>query len=395
MPGLPTPTAMQELCPDTPVSDDVRTGRPGGIQIVDLEKTFRDHRDRAFKALDKVSLTVEEGEFCVLLGPSGCGKTTLLRCIAGLERPDAGRIGIQGMDVFQDGRSKVGVEDRPIGMVFQNYALWPHMTVEQNVRFPLTTKRRRKQYRKSELADRVSQVLAVMGLAGLEKRAISQLSGGQQQRVALARAIVAGNNVVLFDEPLSNVDAKVREELRVELRSMQQQLGFTAVYVTHDQLEAMEMADKIAVLRDGRIVQVDTPRAVYDLPNDRYVAQFVGTANLLEGTLERSRAANGALVVTAAGPVVAADVADGAPDAGPVAVTSRASDWTISRAEPAALTNVFRGAVERMTYLGSYTEYVVRAGGARLRIWGKCNPEAQLGEEVWVGVDPEHCRVIA
>jgi len=365
-----------------------------GIEIFELEKTFRDDRERTFKALDKVSLTVEEGEFCVLLGPSGCGKTTLLRSIAGLERPDAGSIRIQGADVFRDGRSRVGVEDRPIGMVFQNYALWPHMSVEQNIRFPLTTRRRAKKFAKKEIAERVSQVLHVMGLQGLEKRAISQLSGGQQQRVALARAIVAGNNIVLFDEPLSNVDAKVREELRIELRAMQRQLGITAVYVTHDQLEAMEMADKIAVMRDGRIVQIDTPRSIYDVPSDRYVAQFVGTANLVEGTLEAA-AGEHAVVSTTAGRMVAARISEIAPESDRVVVTSKASCWTISRDEPVPRPNVFRAVVVRATYLGSYTEYLVRLGAENVRIWADSDPEFLTGEEVWVGVDPEHCRVVA
>jgi iron(III) transport system ATP-binding protein len=382
----------QGTSPPTPPAEAVRHG----IQIVDVEKTFRDDHQRTFKALDSVSLTVEEGEFCVLLGPSGCGKTTLLRSIAGLEQPDAGSIRIQGTEVFAGGRSRVGVEDRPIGMVFQSYALWPHMNVEQNIRFPLTTKRRAKKFAKGEIAERVSQVLHVMSLDGLGKRAISQLSGGQQQRVALARAIVAGNNVVLFDEPLSNVDAKVREELRVELRAMQRQLGITAVYVTHDQLEAMEMADKIAVMRDGRIVQIDTPRSIYDIPSDRYVAQFVGTANILEGTLQGvQRPGEDAVVSTTAGLVLASQVAAIAPGTERVVVTSKASCWTIARDEPPARPNTFRAVVERATYLGSYTEYLVSVGAERLRVWGQITPELMPGEEVWVGVAPEHCRVVA
>jgi len=199
-----------------------------------------------------------------------------------------------------------------------------------------------------------------------------------------------------MDEPLGALDAEFRQLMCGELRALHNRLKATTVYVTHDQLEAMEMADKIAVMREGRIVQIDTPRAIYDVPSDRYVAQFVGTANLVEGTLDSPRSAGEqAVVSTSAGPMVAARVSEIAPESESVVVTSKASCWTIARDEPPTGPNVFRAVVERATYLGSYTEYLVRLGAQSVRIWADSDPEFLTGEEVWVGVDPQHCRVVA
>lgn len=263
-----------------PALDGPGEGTRRGVDIVGLRKTFRAPDGSTVAAVDDVTLHMPKGEFCVLLGPSGCGKTTLLRCLAGLEHPDEGQLTIDGRPVFGPKIRTVEPQDRPVGMVFQNYALWPNMNVADNVGFPLTTGPRDQRISKEQIRERVDEVLAIMGIASLGDRAIGQLSGGQQQRVALARAIVAGTDVVLFDEPLSNIDAKVREQLRHELRAMQQDLGFTAVYVTHDQAEAMELADQITVMRAGRVMQTGSARDVYDRPRSRYVAEFIGTALL-------------------------------------------------------------------------------------------------------------------
>jgi len=241
------------------------------IKTVDLTKRFGE-----VVAVDRVSLEIEHGEFFTLLGPSGCGKTTFLRCIAGLELPDEGRVYFDGEDV-----TDVPPHRRDTGMVFQNYALWPHMNVFDNIAYGLKIRG----LPKNEIRKRVEWALELVKLKGLEKRTPHQLSGGQQQRVALARAIVINPKVLLFDEPLSNLDAKLRLEMRAELRRLQKELGITTIYVTHDQEEAMSISDRLAIMKDGRIMQVGTPREVYDRPANFFVADFIGQSTFIEGTV--------------------------------------------------------------------------------------------------------------
>jgi spermidine/putrescine ABC transporter ATP-binding subunit len=230
-------------------------------------------------AVKSVSLSVAEGEFVSLLGPSGCGKTTTLRIIAGFESPTSGRLRIGGREM-----NDVPVERRGLSMVFQNYALFPHLSVFENVAFGLRLKR----VAKSEIETRVRKALDQVGLAGLGDRSPRQLSGGQQQRVSLARGLVVNPAVLLMDEPLSNLDLKLREQLRDEIRALQRSLGMTAVYVTHDQGEAMAMSDRIAVMHGGGIEQVGTPRDIYERPSTTFVASFIGHCNLLPGSLDAS-----------------------------------------------------------------------------------------------------------
>ncbi|OLT16150.1 hypothetical protein BJF78_14730 [Pseudonocardia sp. CNS-139] len=252
------------------------------IAVRGLTKRFRRRDGTQVNAVDGIDLDVAEGEFLVLLGPSGCGKTTLLRVLAGLEEVDAGRVELDGRVVDDPAvRVCVPTERRGLSMMFQSYALWPHMTVAENVAYPLTTRR----VRRAERAARVRRVLDVVGIGPLAGQYPGQLSGGQQQRVALARALVAGDGVVLFDEPLSNVDAKVREQLRTEIARLHRELGFTAVYVTHDQEEALTLATRLLVLRDGRIAQSASPREVYTRPADLGVARFMGAGNEIPGML--------------------------------------------------------------------------------------------------------------
>lgn len=246
----------------------------GVVRLRDLTKRYRRADGEITAAVDGVALDVAPGEFLVLLGPSGCGKTTLLRSIAGLERPDGGTVEIDGRPVFGPGVN-VPPERRGISMVFQSYALWPHLTVHDNVAYPLQN-RRGERLTKAGIASRVRDSLALVGIDHLAGQYPGELSGGQQQRIALARAFIAGDGLVLFDEPLSNIDAKVRERLRADLLAMQRRLGFAAVYVTHDQTEAMELASRVAVMRDGRIEQLGTPHDIYVRPTSRYVANFVG-----------------------------------------------------------------------------------------------------------------------
>src|SRR5919199_2287248 len=272
------------------------------LAVENLHKWFIERKERVH-AVDGVSFQVEAGSFYTLLGPSGCGKTTTLRCVAGLERPDDGVIVVAGRTV--SGKNQfVPPHKRDIGMVFQSYAIWPHMSVFENVAFPLRVARG---IPGSEIKRRVEEALATVQLAGYEGRMATQLSGGQQQRLALARALVRRPKLLLLDEPLSNLDAQLRAELRVELLGLQRQVGITTLYVTHDQVEALSMSSRIAVMNQGRIVQEGTPREVYEHPNSDFVARFVGTANFLPGTIA-GRAAEPAHVVveTSIGPVEAA-----------------------------------------------------------------------------------------
>jgi iron(III) transport system ATP-binding protein len=258
------------------------------------------------RVVDDVSLEIGAGEFLVILGPSGCGKTTTLRMIAGLETPDAGSISIGGRMASDPERGVfLRPEQRDIGMVFQSYAIWPHMTVFENVAFPL----RARGTKRALLRGQVEAVLETVGLAGFGGRSASALSGGQMQRVVLARALVYQPGMLLFDEPLSNLDLKMREHLRVELKQVQQRTGLTCVYVTHDQTEAVELADRIAVMNGGRVVQLGPPVDLYRRPESRFVAEFISSANIfpvivdaaLDGGLARVTAAGGGSFVAASG----------------------------------------------------------------------------------------------
>jgi putative spermidine/putrescine transport system ATP-binding protein len=251
------------------MSDSPRTA--ADVRLERVEKSF----DGKTRVVDRVDLIVQPGEFFALLGPSGCGKTTTLRMIAGFELPDAGRILVGGEDV-----TDLPVHKRDMGMIFQSYALFPHRTVAENVAFGL----RMRGLGKSEIKDRVTQALRQVALEGYEDRRPAQLSGGQQQRVALARAIVIRPRVLLCDEPLAALDRKLRQSMQVELKQLQQQLGVTLIFVTHDQEEAMTVSDRIAVMNTGRIEQIGSPDDIYNRPRTRFVADFIGEINLFEGT---------------------------------------------------------------------------------------------------------------
>lgn len=250
------------------------------IRIHSLRKTYQTEYGPV-EAVRGIDLEVSEGQFCVLLGPSGCGKTTTLRCVAGLERPDSGRIAI-GETAVTDMKNGIFVpsEKRDFGMVFQSYAVWPHMTVSRNVAFPLTDGWRR--VAKPEMVRRVQKALKLVQLEGLEHRSSTQLSGGQQQRVALARAIVTEPSVLLMDEPLSNLDARLRDQMRTEIRNLTRQIGLTTLYVTHDQVEALTMGDVICVMNEGEILQMGAPEEIYQKPANLFVARFVGQMNFIQ-----------------------------------------------------------------------------------------------------------------
>ena len=250
------------------------------IRIRGLRKWFDSRRGRV-EALRGIDLEVAEKEFCVLLGPSGCGKTTTLRSVAGLEKPDAGELEIDGTLVNSPARGiYVSTEKRDIGMVFQSYAIWPHMNVFQNVSFPLI--KGRKKIPKEQIAEKVRDALKLVQLDGLEDRPATDLSGGQQQRVAMARAMVTEPKILLMDEPLSNLDARLREQMRVELKKITKVAGVTTLYVTHDQAEALSLGDKVCVMHDGEIIQMAPPHEVYAKPASVFVAQFVGEMNFVK-----------------------------------------------------------------------------------------------------------------
>lgn len=381
--------------------EHLSAGTPPAISIRGLSKAFGKgraaNREQALKSVD---LDVRTGEFLVLLGPSGCGKTTLLRTIAGLERPDEGSIVIEGQTAF-DGARRVDVDPgrRPVTMIFQSYALWPHMTAARNVAFPL----RCAHVRRGEIAGRVDGILTKVGIGHLADRYPGEMSGGQQQRLALARALVVGQRVVLFDEPLSNVDAQVRELLRLELIKMQRTLGFTAIYVTHDQSEAMELADRIAVMSHGQVAQLDEPRELYKNPKDIDVARFLGQSNEIVVSVESfDPTAN---VVTGAGAVGTVTARWKARDAAPppvpgdeLVVFGRPADFILGPATgiPEDRDNEWEGTIEAARFLGSHTEYVVEFGEARIRCWSAAEGvEAfEEGRRVRVTVDPGTLQAI-
>jgi iron(III) transport system ATP-binding protein len=310
-------------------------------------------------AVDDVSFQAEEGEFVVLLGPSGCGKTTTLRCLAGFERPDRGRIAIGGevVDDPQAGRY-VPPQRRDIGMVFQSYAIWPHMTVGRNVSFPLEVRR----LDRRTVSDRVRSALALVGLEGLEDRPASDVSGGQQQRIALARALVYDPRLLLLDEPLSNLDAQMRARLRFELKEVQRRASVTAVYVTHDQSEAVVLGDRVLVLNHGRVEQLGSPADLYDRPETYFVASFTGTDNLLDGTLTSVQGGEG-VVRTDAGLVASAAIPRRQqPRVGArVCLAFRGENVGMRAGDtPAEGENEWDGAVVSATFLGLQTRYRVK-----------------------------------
>ena len=333
------------------------------LEVDGIEKTFNET-----KAVDRVSFGLRNGEFLTLLGPSGCGKTTTLRAIAGFETVDAGRIVIDGRTVSDPAKGiHVAPENRNFGMVFQSYAVWPHMTVAQNVAYGLHNMK----LSRTEGQERVRRVLRMVGLEGEIDRPATMLSGGQQQRVALARAIVYEPKVLLFDEPLSNLDAKLRERMRLELRRLQAELGITSVYVTHDQEEAMVVSDRVIVMEKGRIRQIGTPQEIYDRPVSRYVAQFIGSANIFAARVRQvdgsaRRVAVEAQVGEGVLPLRAIYYQGPPPrEGGGGFVCIRNESMSVIEAGSSQEVghNAITGTVQRRINMGSYMEYLVLANG--------------------------------
>ncbi len=358
------------------------------VKVIDLVKVFHDGRTRV-GACDRISFEVPAGAFFTLLGPSGCGKTTTLRSIAGLERPDGGQIELDGAVVYS---SREGVfvppNQRDIGMVFQSYAIWPHMTVFDNVAFPLRVGRGRPA--RAETADRVRRALATVRLDGLERRPATRLSGGQQQRLALARALVREPKVLLLDEPLSNLDAKLREQMRLELRQLQRALGITTVYVTHDQAEALAMSSVVAVMHEGRIVQVGRPREIYERPANRFVTDFIGATNLVPGRVAGALGGDLYRVETAHGPMTCA-IPGGTAAGRDVLVSVRPEDVSIHD-HPAE--GAWEGTVEQVVFLGERVDCRIAVGDLVLRAHAHPTVRVRRGDRVRLTFRPERCVAI-
>jgi iron(III) transport system ATP-binding protein len=330
------------------------------IRVEGLTKTFRAGKD-VVTAIAGVDFEVAAGEMVTLLGPSGCGKTTTLRCVAGLEKPDEGRITIGDRPVVNVAAGIfVPPQHRNLGMVFQSYAIWPHMTALENIAYALEGKRMPRAERK-RLA---MEALATVKLAELANRPAPRLSGGQQQRVAIARAIVGKPQVLLFDEPLSNLDAKLRLEMRSELRRIQRQVGLSSIYVTHDQAEALAVSDWIMVMKDGRIIERGRPLDIYRYPKHVFTAQFLGTTNLIAGTVESVDEVAGRLkVVTALGPVIGADPTRKITAGDKVRVSIRPEDlYETTGGDASQRVNVFEGTLTFAIFAGAAVEAEVRCG---------------------------------
>lgn len=362
------------------------------IGVEALCKTFASAGERV-KVLDEVSFDAKPGQLFTLLGPSGCGKSTTLRSIAGLEQPDTGTITIGGRAVFNgSGKVNVATDKRSIGMVFQSYAIWPHMTVGDNVAYPLRAKRTPR----GEIRRRVVGALELVGLEKYLDRPAPLLSGGQQQRVALARAIVAEPAVLLLDEPLSNLDAKLRENLRQEIRTLQQRVGLTAAYVTHDQQEALAISDTIAVMLDGRVLEVGEPYELYQRPKYQFTANFLGTANLLKGRLvDKPSSRDGIAVVdTSVGRLLCTLSGDDGELGQEVTLFFRPENADLLRTDEVT-ENGIPVRVLSTTFLGNIYMCRLAAGDEQFVVQVHRSLSATAGEQLTLRLDPAVVRIVA
>jgi iron(III) transport system ATP-binding protein len=342
-----------------------------------------------FEAVRGVSVDAREGEFVTLVGPSGCGKTTTLRAIAGLEAPTSGRISLFGRTVFDSEKHiDVPTEFREISMVFQSYAIWPHMTVFDNVAYGLRVKKTPKE----EIHGRVMKALEMVGLAEYAQREAPMLSGGQQQRVALARSFVFNPKVLLFDEPLSNLDAKLRAQMRIELKELTAKVGITSIYVTHDQEEALALSDKVVVMDRGIIRQQADPLTIYFRPIDRYVADFMGASNIIEvksaspdssGAI-RAQTMNGGVII-GSGPM---------PKQGAAAVAIKSVHLNLTQEYPEGAPNAWKVTVTRRVFVGDVIEYFVNWDGIELRSRELSTKLFEEGQAIFCNVSPDHAVLL-
>jgi iron(III) transport system ATP-binding protein len=353
------------------------------VKLENLEKSFG-----SVVAVDNISLKIEEGEFFTILGPSGCGKTTTLRMIAGFYKPDKGRIFFNKKLI-----NRLAPEKRNIGMVFQNYALWPHMNVFKNVSFGLEMRK----VPDNEIKSRVESTLDLVNLGGLGNRTPDQLSGGQQQRVALARALVIEPDVLLLDEPLSNLDAKLRVEMRTEIKKLQKNLGITTIYVTHDQKEALAVSDRLAVMGLGKIVQVGSPLEIYTKPANKFVASFIGLINLFHGKISKVNKTN-VWIKTNTGLDLESSSIKNVKKGIKVLVAVRPEHIEVhSQNFPSKKGNLLKGIVEGIEYLGDLSRYSIKTQNQIINA-DQYSPSVEksfkLGETVKISFEKEHIHLI-
>jgi iron(III) transport system ATP-binding protein len=348
----------------------------------------------AVPAVRGIDFFVAPGNTVTLLGPSGCGKTTTLRCIAGLEVPTAGRITVGDRTVFDDATGAfIEPERRNIGMVFQSYAIWPHMTVGGNVGFPL----RIAGTPKAEVEERTRVVLEMVGLGELQRRSAADLSGGQQQRVALARALVHEPSVVLFDEPLSNLDANLRERMRTELQLLQARLGFTAIFVTHDQEEALSLSDHVVIMNKGRIEQEGSPQDIFKNPATAFTARFLGYSNVFPGRVVAVGQDGTVQIDLSEGLRLSAVWRSPAPprNGDDITVAFRADRVTVQAADLQARENVFKGEVEAASYLGASFDYTIKTGKLEIQAEGSADHPVARSQTVNLHIPFEHCHAFS
>ncbi|MGN6097677.1 MAG: ABC transporter ATP-binding protein [Bosea sp. (in: a-proteobacteria)] len=356
-----------------------------GISIAGVSKGYGPQHARMM-ALQHLDLEIADNQFVTLLGPSGCGKTTTLRLIAGYVTPDTGSIDVGGRQLSSPARV-ISPEARGMGMVFQNYAVWPHKTVYENVAFGLKLRK----LAGVQLRNKVEEALQLVNLGGLEARFPNELSGGQQQRVALARSLVVEPDILLLDEPLSNLDAKLRERMRSELKQLQRRTGITFIYVTHDQAEALALSDQIAVMHGGRLQQYGSPFEVYTQPANRIVADFMGLVNFVPGQIA-SLEGRQAKVSTEIGQDIAVPVAAGLEEGAAVDIAIRPENITLAAAADAAN----RARIRERVFLGNICEYTVALpGGALLRVQTHPLQQFAEGDAVVVSIDPGQCSVFS
>jgi iron(III) transport system ATP-binding protein len=363
------------------------------IDIKNLHVHFRSS-EGTVHAVRGINIKVERGQFYTMLGPSGCGKTTTLRCLAGLERPSSAEISIDGQVVFSSERNlMIPPYRRDIGMVFQSYAIWPHMDVFENVAFPLREMRGR--FSRAEIREKVMRALELVQLTGYEGRPAPFLSGGQQQRLALARALVREPTVLLLDEPLSNLDAKLREETRTEIRDLVKRLGITTVYVTHDQLEALTMSDMVAVMDQGEIVQEASPIVIYREPKVRFVADFIGLTNFIKGSVHRAANGNALGEVQTASGLITCILPDKASSGDKVLIVIRPEDLNLVPGPVSAGSgNVIEGRVSTSLFMGDSTEFRVAIKDTMLRLKLHSSTAMSQGDTVRIELPPERCRAL-
>ena len=358
------------------------------IEIKNLYKNYYSE-GKQIRAINNVNLIIPTNKIFTLLGPSGCGKTTLLRCIIGLEAPDSGEI-IIGDETVSSKEKGIFVppEKRGLSMVFQTYAIWPHMNVFDNIAYPLQTAR----VAKEEIKKRVKSTLEMVKLGGFEGRPATKLSGGQQQRVALARALVAEPKVILFDEPLSNLDAKLREETRKELRAFLTELKITAIYVTHDRLEALTLSDVIAVMKDGVIIEIGSPKDIYFSAEQKFVADFIGKTNLIEGKVKEINA--DLTYIDSPLGVVASPGKPGVATGDKVVLCLRPELFEVVSSEKAKGFNTFKGKIESLLFVGECYEGVVSLGDTSLTVRFDPKVALQEGAEINLHIAPPQCQML-